>query len=60
MSQSLREPEALAEGTLISHLLELCDRRCGADRDRHVFLPLVLFSTVLVRPVRSEAAEGRR
>ena len=56
MSQSPREPEALAEGTLISHLLELRDRLLRALIAVFViFIPLVFFSnelfTFVARPL---------
>ena len=63
MSQSPREPEALAEGTLISHLLELRDRLLRALIAVFViFLPLVFFSndlfTFVARPLIEKLPEG--
>jgi sec-independent protein translocase protein TatC len=63
MSQSPREPEALAEGTLISHLLELRDRLLRALIAVFViFLPLVFFSndlfTFVARPLIDKLPEG--
>jgi len=63
MSQSPREPEALAEGTLISHLLELRDRLLRAlIAIVIVFLPLVFFSNDLfsfvARPLIEKLPEG--
>jgi len=63
MSQSPREPEALAEGTLISHLLELRDRLLRALIAVFiVFLPLVFFSnelfTLVARPLIEKLPEG--
>jgi sec-independent protein translocase protein TatC len=63
MSQSPREPEALAEGTLISHLLELRDRLLRALLAIvAVFLPLMFFSNDLfsfvARPLIEKLPEG--
>jgi len=63
MSQSPREPEALAEGTLISHLLELRDRLLRALIAVFIiFLPLVFFSndlfTFVARPLIEKLPEG--
>ena len=63
MSQSPREPEALAEGTLISHLLELRDRLLRAlIAVVLVFVPLVFFSndlfTFVARPLIEKLPEG--
>jgi sec-independent protein translocase protein TatC len=63
MSQSPREPEALAEGTLISHLLELRDRLLRALIAVFIiFLPLVFFSndlfTFVARPLIDKLPEG--
>jgi len=63
MSQSPREPEALAEGTLISHLLELRDRLLRALIAVFiVFVPLVFFSnelfTFVARPLIEKLPEG--
>ena len=63
MSQSPREPEALAEGTLISHLLELRDRLLRAlIAVVLVFVPLVFFSndlfTLVARPLIEKLPEG--
>jgi sec-independent protein translocase protein TatC len=63
MSQSPREPEALAEGTLISHLLELRDRLLRELIAVFViFLPLVFFSndlfTFVARPLIDKLPEG--
>jgi sec-independent protein translocase protein TatC len=63
MSQSPREPEALAEGTLISHLLELRDRLLRAMIAVFiVFVPLVFFSnelfTFVARPLIEKLPEG--
>jgi sec-independent protein translocase protein TatC len=63
MSQSPREPEQLAEGTLISHLLELRTRlmRAGAAV-LLVFIPLVFFAndlfTLIARPLIARLPEG--
>ena len=56
MRQSPREPEALAEGTLISHLLELRSRLLKAVvAVAVVFIPLAFFSnqlfTLIARPL---------
>ena len=63
MSQSPSEPEPLAEGTLISHLLELRDRLLRAlIAIVIVFLPLVFFSNDLfsfvARPLIEKLPEG--
>ena len=63
MSQSPREPEPLAEGTLISHLLELRDRLLRALIAIFiVFIPLVFFSndlfTLVARPLIEKLPEG--
>jgi sec-independent protein translocase protein TatC len=63
MSQSPREPEPLAEGTLISHLLELRDRLLRAlIAILIVFVPLVFFSndlfTLVARPLIEKLPEG--
>ena len=63
MSQSPREPEPLAEGTLISHLLELRDRLLRALIAIFiVFVPLVFFSndlfTLVARPLIEKLPEG--
>ena len=63
MSQSPREPEPLAEGTLISHLLELRDRLMRALIAIFiVFVPLVFFSndlfTLVARPLIEKLPEG--
>jgi len=63
MSQSPPEPEALAEGTLISHLLELRDRLLRALIAVFIiFLPLVFFSndlfTFVARPLIDKLPEG--
>jgi sec-independent protein translocase protein TatC len=63
MSQSQREPEQLAEGTLISHLLELRTRlmRAGAAVVL-VFIPLVFFAndlfTLVAKPLIARLPEG--
>lgn len=63
MSQSPREPESLAEGTLISHLLELRTRllRCVVAV-AIAFLPLVFFSnqlfTLIAHPLIEKLPEG--
>jgi sec-independent protein translocase protein TatC len=63
MSQSPSEPEQLAEGTLISHLLELRTRlmRAGAAV-LLVFVPLVFFAndlfTLIARPLIARLPEG--
>jgi sec-independent protein translocase protein TatC len=63
MSPSPREPESLAEGTLISHLLELRDRLLRALLAVFIaFLPLVFFSndlfTLIARPLVEKLPEG--
>jgi sec-independent protein translocase protein TatC len=63
MTQSPREPESLAEGTLISHLLELRDRLLRAlVAVLVVFVPLVFFSnrlfTLVARPLIEQLPEG--
>jgi sec-independent protein translocase protein TatC len=63
MSQSPREPETLAEGTLISHLLELRTRLLHAVIAVAVaFTPLVFFSnqlfTLIARPLIDKLPEG--
>jgi len=63
MSQSPREPEPLAEGTLISHLLELRDRLLRATLAVGIaFLPLVFYSnqlfTLVARPLIEKLPEG--
>jgi len=63
MSQSPREPEPLAEGTLISHLLELRDRLLRALIAVAIaFVPLVFFSndlfTLIARPLIEKLPEG--
>jgi len=63
MSQSPREPEALAEGTLISHLLELRNRLLRALIAVFIiFVPLVFFSnelfTFVARPLIEKLPEG--
>jgi sec-independent protein translocase protein TatC len=63
MSQSPPEPEPLAEGTLISHLLELRDRLLRATLAICVvFLPLVFYSnqlfTLIARPLIEKLPEG--
>jgi sec-independent protein translocase protein TatC len=63
MSQSPSEPEPLAEGTLISHLLELRDRLLRSLLAVFiVFLPLVFFSnqlfTFIARPLLEKLPEG--
>jgi len=63
MSQSPREPEPLAEGTLISHLLELRDRLLRALIAVAIaFVPLVFFSndlfTLVARPLIEKLPEG--
>jgi sec-independent protein translocase protein TatC len=63
MSQSPSEPEPLAEGTLISHLLELRDRLLRSLLAVFiVFLPLVFFSnqlfTFVARPLLDKLPEG--
>jgi sec-independent protein translocase protein TatC len=63
MSQSPREPEQLAEGTLISHLLELRSRLMRiAIAVVVVFIPLVFFAndlfTLVARPLIEKLPEG--
>jgi sec-independent protein translocase protein TatC len=63
MSQNPPEPEPLAEGTLISHLLELRDRLLRATLAVCVaFLPLVFYSnqlfTLIARPLIEKLPEG--
>jgi sec-independent protein translocase protein TatC len=63
MSQSPSEPEPLAEGTLISHLLELRDRLLRSLLAVFiVFLPLVFFSnqlfTFVARPLLDKLPAG--
>jgi sec-independent protein translocase protein TatC len=63
MSQSPREPEQLAEGTLISHLLELRTRLMRiAVSVVIVFVPLVFFAndlfTLVARPLIEKLPEG--
>ncbi len=63
MSQSPREPETLAEGTLISHLLELRDRLLRAlIAVAIIFVPLVFFSndlfSLVARPLIEKLPEG--
>jgi sec-independent protein translocase protein TatC len=63
MTQSPREPESLAEGTLISHLLELRDRLLRSLVAVLVaFVPLVFFSnklfTLVARPLIDQLPEG--
>ena len=63
MSPSPREPESLAEGTLISHLLELRDRLLRSLLAVFLaFLPLVFFSnelfTLIARPLVEKLPEG--
>jgi sec-independent protein translocase protein TatC len=63
MSQSPREPETLAEGTLISHLLELRTRLLRAVvAVAIVFIPLAFFSnelfTVVAHPLIEKLPEG--
>lgn len=63
MSQSPREPETLAEGTLISHLLELRTRLLRAVVVVGVaFIPLVFFSnqlfTLIAHPLIEKLPEG--
>jgi len=63
MSQSPHEPEQLAEGTLISHLLELRTRlmRAGAAV-LLVFIPLIFFAndlfTLVAKPLIARLPEG--
>jgi len=63
MSQSPREPEQLAEGTLISHLLELRTRLMrSAGAVLVVFVPLVFFAndlfTLVAKPLIARLPEG--
>ncbi len=63
MSQSPREPEQLAEGTLISHLLELRTRLMRiAVSVVIVFIPLVFFAndlfTLVAKPLIDKLPEG--
>lgn len=63
MSQSPREPETLAEGTLISHLLELRTRLLRAVvAVAIVFIPLAFFSnqlfTIVADPLIEKLPEG--
>ena len=63
MSQSPREPEHLAEGTLISHLLELRTRLMRiAVSVVIVFVPLVFFAndlfTLIAKPLIEKLPEG--
>lgn len=63
MSQSPREPEQLAEGTLISHLLELRTRLMrAAIAVVLVFAPLVFFAndlfTLIAKPLIARLPEG--
>ena len=63
MSPSPSEPEPLAEGTLISHLLELRDRLLRALIAVAIaFVPLVFFSndlfTLVARPLIEKLPEG--
>jgi len=63
MSPSPREPETLAEGTLISHLLELRTRLLRAVVVIAVaFIPLVFFSnqlfTLVAHPLIEKLPEG--
>lgn len=63
MSQSPREPETLAEGTLISHLLELRTRLLRAVvAVAIVFIPLAFFSnelfTLVADPLIEKLPEG--
>jgi sec-independent protein translocase protein TatC len=63
MSPSPREPEQLAEGTLISHLLELRTRLMRASGAVVlVFIPLVFFAnelfTLIARPLMARLPEG--
>jgi len=63
MSQSPREPEQLAEGTLISHLLELRTRLMRiAISVVIVFIPLVIFAndlfTLVAKPLIEKLPEG--
>jgi sec-independent protein translocase protein TatC len=63
MTQSPPEPEALAEGTLISHLLELRTRLLRATVAVGIaFVPLVFYSnqlfTLVARPLIDKLPEG--
>jgi sec-independent protein translocase protein TatC len=63
MTDSPREPETLAEGTLISHLLELRQRLLHATVAVAIaFIPLVFFSnqlfTLVARPLLQKLPEG--
>lgn len=63
MSQSPREPEQLAEGTLISHLLELRTRLMrSVGAVLVVFVPLVFFAndlfTLVAKPLIARLPEG--
>ncbi len=63
MSQSPREPEQLAEGTLISHLLELRSRLMrSVAAVLVVFVPLVFFAndlfTLVAKPLIARLPEG--
>jgi sec-independent protein translocase protein TatC len=63
MRQSPREPESLAEGTLISHLLELRTRLLRAVvAVAAAFVPLAVFSnqlfTLIARPLIDKLPEG--
>jgi sec-independent protein translocase protein TatC len=63
MSPSPREPEQLAEGTLISHLLELRTRLMrAAGAVLLLFVPLVFFAndlfTLIARPLMARLPEG--
>jgi sec-independent protein translocase protein TatC len=63
MSPSPREPEQLAEGTLISHLLELRTRLMrAAGAVVLIFIPLVFFAndlfTLIARPLMARLPEG--
>jgi sec-independent protein translocase protein TatC len=63
MSQSQRETETLAEGTLISHLLELRNRLLRSLLAVFIiFLPLVFYSnqlfTLVARPLLEKLPEG--
>jgi sec-independent protein translocase protein TatC len=63
MSQSPREPEQLAEGTLISHLLELRTRLMrSVGAVLVVFVPLVFFAnelfTLIAKPLIARLPEG--
>ena len=63
MSPETRDPEELAEGTLISHLLELRDRLLRSMiAIAIVFLPLAFFSndlfTIVAQPLIDKLPEG--